>query len=138
MPDRHDVDPPALDPALDIADETYVAVPPGRLAAVVADPRTWRDWWPDLVPVVTRDRGPKGMQWAVTGAVTGTMEVWLEPVAAGTVLHWYLRADPDVPLSARRLGKARERRVRAWKVQMFALKDRLEQFKEGQGSADSR
>ena len=27
------------------------------------------------------------------------MEIWLEPVGDGTVVHWYLRADPPTPLA---------------------------------------
>ena len=28
------------------------------------------------------------------GALVGTMEVWLEPMLDGTLLHYFLRADP--------------------------------------------
>ena len=116
-------------PALDVADETYLRVPPQTLAPLVASADSWRRWWPDLVPTVTRDRGAKGQQWAVTGALRGSMEIWLEPVGGGTVVHWYLRADPArrrVARSPRRVRRERERRVRAWKSDMYALKDRLE------------
>lgn len=127
-------------PSMDIADESYVRVIPGVLAPVVADPRSWRLWWPDLQPVVTRDRGEKGQQWVVTGALRGSMEVWLEAVGGGTVVHWYLRADPPSPLAPRRLRRARERRVLAWKAHMFSLKDRDEaaaDVKDGSGPAES-
>jgi hypothetical protein len=116
-------------PAIDIADETYVGCPPALLAPVVADPATWAGWWPDLRLSVTRDRGIKGQQWAVRGALTGSMEIWLEPVGPGTVLHWFLRADPSETPRPRRAGgldRERRRRVKAWKVHAFALKDRLE------------
>ena len=113
-------------PVVDIADETYMRVPPGALAAVVADPRSWRRWWPDLQPVVAKDRGPKGQQWKVTGSLQGTMEVWLEALGRGTVVHWYLRADPRAATSARALRRDRERRVVDWKAHMFELKDRVE------------
>lgn len=115
---------------MDIADETFVRAAPDVVAPHVADTASWIRWWPDLVPHVTRDRGVKGQQWAVTGALRGSMEVWLEPVAGGTVVHWYLRADPRDAVSARRARRTRERRVRAWKQHMFELKDRLETFKE--------
>jgi hypothetical protein len=133
VPDRHAIS----DPPVDIADETYLAVPPELLAPVVADSASWIVWWPDLVPRVTRDRGAKGQQWAVTGALRGSMEVWLERVGEGTVVHWYLRADPSRPMSPRRLRRDRERRVRAWKADMFALKDRVERVKSRPTSADS-
>jgi hypothetical protein len=119
----------SLAPAIDIADETYVGCPPAQLGPVVADPATWARWWPDLRLSVTRDRVVKGHQWAVRGALTGSMEIWLEPVGPGTVVHWFLRADlPEGarPRSARGLDRERQRRVKAWKVHAFALKDRLE------------
>jgi hypothetical protein len=131
--DRHVI----AEPALDIADDTYLAAPPEVVARVVADSASWIDWWPDLVPHVTRDRGVKGQQWAVTGALQGSMEVWLERVGDGTVVHWYLRADPTRTRSARRLRRDREARVRAWKGHMFVLKDRLERVKPRPDAAES-
>jgi hypothetical protein len=125
------------EPAVDIADETYLRVAPQVLAPVVADPGSWRLWWPDLVLTVTRDRGAKGQQWSVAGGLRGSMEAWLEAVGEGTVVHWYLRADPPSPLPPRRLRRVRERRVLAWKADMFALKDRLEAFKDQAGTAES-
>lgn len=119
--------------ALDISDETYVHQPPTVVAPLVADPASWRAWWPDLDLTVTRDRGVKGQQWAVGGVLAGSMEIWLEPVAGGTVVHWFLRADPAVATSPRRLRRDRERRVLAWKQVAFDLKDRLEGVK---GAAD--
>ena len=116
-------------PLIDVADDTYLRVAPTVLAPLVADSAWWIRWWPDLVPHVTRDRGVKGQQWTVTGALRGSMEIWLEPVVAGTVVHWYLRVDPArsrVARSRRRVRRERERRVRAWKSDMYALKDRLE------------
>lgn len=123
-------------PHLDIADETYVGVPPGTLAPVVADPVAWRGWWPDLHLAVTRDRGVKGQQWAVGGAVLGSMEVWLEPMAQGTVVHWFLRADLARASTPRLVRRERERRVLAWKLVMFTLKDRLEGLKVAGAAAD--
>jgi hypothetical protein len=135
VPARHE--PAELPPpAVDIADETFLRVAPDVVAPVVADTASWIRWWPDLVPHLTRDRGVKGQQWAVTGALAGSMEVWLEPVAGGTVVHWYLRADPSAPLPARRVRRQRARRVRAWKRHMFELKDRLESFKGGAPPAE--
>jgi hypothetical protein len=127
---------------IDVADETWVVAAPETVAAAVHDEAAWAVWWPDLSPTVTRDRGVKGVQWAVTGALAGSMEIWLEPWGDGVVLHWYLRADhlDDVPPpnrarlpgDVRRLRRAGERdgRVRAWKRHAFALKDRLEAGRE--------
>ena len=111
---------------LDIADDTFLVAAVAAVADVVRDPASWRAWWPDLALTVTQDRGVAGMRWTVDGSVVGSMEIWLEPVGAGTVLHWFLRADPSAARSPRRLARARERRVRGWKAQVFALKDRLE------------
>ena len=113
-------------PVVDIADETYVACPPAVIARVAADPASWARWWPDLDLEVTRDRADKGVQWSVRGALTGSMEIWLEPIAGGTVLHWFLRADPPTSLTPRRAAREREGRVRSWKRHAFALKDRAE------------
>jgi hypothetical protein len=60
------------------------------------------------------------------------MEVWLEPVLDGTVLHYYLRADSTdaagrpVPLPPRKAAREVARRQRAAKAIGLALKDRLE------------
>lgn len=127
MLDRHAPRPQA--PAIDIADDSFIAVPPDRLAPLVADEGWWRHWWPDLALTVTRDRGVKGQQWVVSGALTGTMEVWLEQVAGGTVVHWFLRADPLAPRRVRSVVREAQRRRLRWKAAMFALKDRLETVK---------
>ncbi|MFP5020592.1 polyketide cyclase / dehydrase and lipid transport [Pseudonocardia phyllosphaerae] len=119
-------------PAVDVIDETFVAVPRERVAAEFADPARWPQWWPDLRPEVAHDRGPAGIRWTVTGALTGTMEVWCEPVGDGTVLHFFLRADPTTPLPGHRLTRARrerresDRRHREFKTRAFAAKRRLE------------
>jgi hypothetical protein len=55
------------------------------------------------------------------------MEVWLEAVGDGTVLHWFLRVDPvGEPLTRRAATREGVRRQRAAKAVAFALKDRLE------------
>lgn len=94
-------------------DETFLVVPPKLLASLFADPANWRRYWPDLELSVYLDRGDAGLRWTVRGALTGTMEVWLEPMLDGTLLHYYLRADfpesgPRVPRDARREREARQ------------------------------
>jgi hypothetical protein len=84
-------------PAVDVVDETFLVVPPAALAAVFADRANWSRFWPDLRLSVYVDRGDAGIRWTVRGALTGTMEVWLEPVLDGTLLHYFLRADPPEP-----------------------------------------
>ena len=129
---------------MDVIDETFLAVPPERVAAEFADPSRWPSYWPDLRPEVANDRGPAGIRWTVTGALTGTMEVWCEEVLDGTVLHFFLRADPAgltdssgdpgraASPPAGRLRRSRwnraetDRRHRSFKAHAFALKRRLE------------
>ena len=115
-------------PSIDLVDDTFVVAAPEQLAAVVADPRRWRQWWPDLRLTCTRDRGVKGQQWRVAGALQGTAEIWLEPWADGVLVHFYLRCDPPTAGGRGRDGVERERRRRAqaWKRAVHALKDDLE------------
>lgn len=118
-------------PAVDVIDETFLAVPRERVAAEFAARGRWPSYWPDLRPEVAHDRGPAGIRWTVTGALTGTMEVWCEDVLDGTVLHFFLRADPtgvrDGRTHGRRWNRAEaDRRHRAFKAHAFALKRRLE------------
>jgi hypothetical protein len=80
-------------PAIDVVDETFITVPPATLARLFSDVDQCRRWWPDLTLAVYADRGDAGLRWTVTGALVGTMEVWLEAVLDGTVLHYFLRAD---------------------------------------------
>jgi hypothetical protein len=117
---------------VDVVDETFLTVPPSRLAREFADPDGWRGLWPDLRLSVVTDRGDKGIRWTVSGAMVGSMEIWLEAVLDGTVLHYYLRADPadregrPVALPVRRASAEAARRQRAAKAVALALKDRLE------------
>lgn len=119
-------------PLVDIIDDTFVAAPPTCLAPYVADPASWRRWWPDLRLSVSENRGVAGVRWRVSGALTGTSEIWLEPWADGALVHFYLRADPTGRLPSRpgarrrRLERVRRRRVRSWKREVHALKDTVE------------
>ena len=119
-------------PSVDVVDETFVAVPPDVLAAEFATPAQWRALWPDFDLEVVTDRGVAGFRWTVAGALVGSMEVWLEPVLDGTVLHYFLRADPPgpdgtpQPAPPRRGLAEAQRRQRAAKAIAFACKDRLE------------
>ena len=53
--------------SIQIADETFVAADGAQVGAAVADPSSWRRWWPDLRLQVVEDRAEKGIRWAVTG-----------------------------------------------------------------------
>ena len=123
-------------PALDLVDETFLAVPPSTVAAVFKDPACWARYWPDLVLELYTDRGEKGLRWTVRGALVGTMEVWLEPVLDGTLLHYFLRATPaergGTPraLPPRELRREFDRRARAAKAIALGLKEILEDGRE--------
>lgn len=118
-----------------VCDDTFIAASPRAVADAVADPGRWRRWWPDLTATTTRDRGVKGHQWLISGALHGTAEVWLEPWRDGTVVHLFLRLDFAAEQSAeqsgdrrtsRRSERERTRRVLAWKRDVNLLKDELE------------
>lgn len=107
-------------------DETFLAVPPTSVAAAFADPRAWRRFWPDLELAVYADRGAEGLRWTVRGALVGTMEVWLEPVLDGTVLHYFLRADFPPGVTGKALKEVARRQQAAKAVALdlkFVLED---------------
>ncbi len=119
--------------SIQIADETYVAADGARVGAAIADPSNWRRWWPDLRLQVVEDRADKGIRWTVTGALTGTMEIWLEPLSDGldgVVLHYFLHAEPTGmaawQLAKLNLAKVIHRRRVAGKNMAFELKATLE------------
>ncbi|UQX87238.1 SRPBCC family protein [Jatrophihabitans telluris] len=123
-------------PEIHLIDDTWIAASPERVRAAVADPDNWARWWPSVTLRVRRDRGLKGLQWDAGGNYTGTVELWLEPVRDGVVLHHFLRLNP-ARLSAhprvRDGGRVARRRARteqrlAWHAKrvFWALKDDLE------------
>lgn len=114
---------------LDLVDETYIAAANEALAAAVADQARWRAWWPDRHLEVFMDRGLKGQRWAVTGDVTGSAEIWLEAYRDGTIVHYYLRADPAGrrgKLDTREVDRLRRAEATAWKRAVWALKREFE------------
>ncbi|GAB7146615.1 polyketide cyclase / dehydrase and lipid transport [Mycobacterium riyadhense] len=117
--------------SIQIADETYIAADGARVGAAIADRSNWSRWWPDLRLQVTEDRAEKGIRWAVTGALTGTMEVWLEPLLDGVVLHYFLHAEPTGvaawQLARMKLAKMTHRRRVAGKNMAFEVKTKLEE-----------
>ena len=129
-------------PAVDLVDETFVVVDRPTLARIVADPERWADWWPGLSLVVFMDRGLDGLRWSVSGRWVGSLEIWLEEVGDGVLVHHYARLDPVDPASGgprplpadlagrRRAARARAARAQAWKRSAWALKDELEAGRE--------
>ncbi|HEX3548620.1 MAG TPA: polyketide cyclase / dehydrase and lipid transport [Mycobacterium sp.] len=117
--------------SIQIADETFVAADPAEVGRAVADRASWRRWWPDLRLTVVQDRGAAGHRWTVAGALTGTMEIWLEPMLDGVILHYFLHAEPSGvaawQLAKMNLAKLNHRRRVAGKDMAFELKRTLEQ-----------
>ena len=119
--------------SIQIADETFIAADPAEVGRAVADPASWSRWWPDLRLTVVEDRGEVGQRWTVTGALTGTMEIWLEKMRHGpdgVVLHYFLHAEPSGAaaweLAKMNLAKMNHRRRVAGKNMAFEVKHRLE------------
>lgn len=111
---------------MDIVDETFLVVPPKIVASAFADPATWRRYWPDLTLSVYADRGDEGVRWTVGGALVGTMEVWLEPMLDGTLMHYFLRAELPATTAPRAADRERRRRQLAAKRIALRLKTVLE------------
>lgn len=119
--------------SIQIADDTFIAADPVAVGRVVADPANWVRWWPDLRLTVVEDRGKAGQRWSVNGAVTGTMEIWLETMhngPDGVVLHYFLHAEPAGAaaweLAKMNLAKMTHRRRVAGKDMAFEVKRTLE------------
>jgi hypothetical protein len=110
--------------SIQVADQTFVAAPGATVAARIAVPAQWRRWWPDLSLEVVEDRADQGIRWRVSGALTGTMEIWLEPALDGVILHYFVHAEPVGP-AGDLLAANRARRV-AGKKMSFEVKAMLE------------
>jgi hypothetical protein len=116
--------------SIQVADQTFVAADPVDVGKAVSDVASWRRWWPDLRLAVVEDRGDKGIRWTVTGALAGTMEVWLEPMLDGAILNYFLHAEPAGvaawQLARMDLAKATHRRRVVGKRMAFEVKAALE------------
>jgi hypothetical protein len=117
--------------SIQVADGTFVVADPVEVGKAVGDPANWRRWWPDLALTVIEDRAEKGVRWTVAGPLTGTMEIWLEPVLDGVLLHYFLHAEPSgvaaYQLAKLNLAKLNHRRRVAGKKMAFEVKQKLEQ-----------
>ena len=112
--------------SIQVADETFVAAAGARVGAAIADPARWRRWWPDLRLQVIEDRADKGIRWTVAGPLTGTMEIWLEPMLDGVILHYFLHAEPDGGAAGADPAKITHQRRVAGKRMSFEIKNELE------------
>jgi len=119
--------------SIQVADQTFVAADPADVGRAVSDAASWRRWWPDLRLEVVEDRREKGIRWTVTGALTGTMEVWLEPSFDGVILNYFLHAEPAGAaawqLARMDLAKITHRRRVAAKRMAFEVKATLERLR---------
>ena len=112
--------------SIQVADETFVAASAVAVGRAVGDRAGWRRWFPDLFLDVVEDRADKGVRWTVAGALTGTMEIWLEPVLDGIVLHYFLHAEPAGDPATMNLAAMNHRRRVAGKRMAFEVKNTLE------------
>lgn len=112
-------------PGLDIHDETFVAVPPGVLRRAMVDAEVVSDWFPGLRSSVFMDRGDKGVRWSVSGDIDGSLEVWLEEVPRGTVVHWFVRGH-NPPGASRGVNRRTATYRSTLNERMFSLKDEVE------------
>lgn len=115
-------------PQVDLIEESFVVAEPARVAAALRDPVRWRAWWPDLSLRVFQDRAEQGIRWNISGALVGSMEVWLERFGDGVIVHHYLRADPPDGrvLPARAAAREVRRRALHAKRLFWAFKDEME------------
>lgn len=116
--------------SIQVADETFVAASGEQVGAMAGDRSNWQRWWPDLQLEVVEDRADKGVRWKVSGPLTGTMEIWLEEMLDGVLLHYFLHAEPT-GVSGRQLARLNlpklvHRRRVAGKKMAFEIKARLE------------
>lgn len=121
-------------PQIDIVDSTWFAARPAVVAAQVAEPANWRRWWPELALEVDEWRNEKGVRWlvpSVTGVgagLTGSAEIWLEPMFEGVVAHFFLRLDPPPgsAISRRRGERVADHHRRRTKQAFWAIADQLD------------
>ncbi|GAA1014480.1 hypothetical protein GCM10009551_101880 [Nocardiopsis tropica] len=107
---------------IQVADVAFIAAHPSAVAAAMAGSQRWRGWFPDLRLTLTEDRGALGLRWQVAGPVVGTSEIWIEPHLDGSLVHYFLHADPAAPMTPEQIvAEVAARRVRGHEV-MFDLK----------------
>ena len=99
-------------PGLDLVDETLVLAPAAELRDIFCDEQAWKTLGMDLR--CYEDRGIDGKRWTLSGSLTGTAEVWLEPSHDGVIVHVYLQADPGPRRSRARLDRRYAVPVKRW------------------------
>ena len=110
--------------SIQVSDQMFIAAPGEVVARAIAAPSRWRGWWPKLSVSVREDRGAKGVRWIISGEIDGTMEVWLEPMLDGVIVHYFVHAEPaSTPVNLVALN--RKYRV-SGKEMSFELKREIE------------
>ncbi|MCE5291674.1 MAG: polyketide cyclase / dehydrase and lipid transport [Nocardiaceae bacterium] len=110
--------------SIQVSDQMFIAAPGEVVARALAAPNRWRGWWPKLSVSVREDRGAKGVRWIISGELDGTMEVWLEPMLDGVIVHYFVHAEPtSTPVNLVALN--RKYRV-SGKEMSFELKKEIE------------
>lgn len=106
---------------VDVVDETFIRAEPLRVRSALEVPGVLDRLWPGLDREVAQDRGAKGVRWWTGGEVTGRLEIWLEEVPGGTIVHHFVHGE-------RHGGPWRWETVhrRRWKCGVHDIKDRLE------------
>lgn len=99
-------------PALDVIDETFILAPVAELCDIFCDEQAWKALGMDLH--CYEDRGVRGKRWTLSGQLTGTAEVWLEPSHGGVIVHVYLQAKSESRRSASRLRRRYAIGVKRW------------------------
>ncbi|MUM18634.1 polyketide cyclase / dehydrase and lipid transport [Mycobacterium sp. CBMA271] len=116
--------------SIQVADQTFIAADPVDIGRVISNSTDWRRWWPDLQLNVVEERAEKGIRWTVAGPLTGTMEVWLQPVLDGAIVHYFLHAEPSGASAAQvaklNLAKLNHARRIVGKRFAFGIKQQLE------------
>ena len=99
---------------------------PGEVVALALSPQNrWRGWWPKLAVTIREDRGAKGVRWTIQAELDGTMEVWLEPMLDGVIVHYFIHAEPNAKTSTDLAELSRTYRV-SGKRMAFELKQEIE------------
>lgn len=108
-------------PVVDVVDETFVRAAPLSVRSALDEPGVLDELWPGLEREIVQDRGAKGVRWRTAGEVTGRLEIWLEDVPGGTIVHHFVHGTQSGGPSAWAIVHRRR-----WKSGLHDIKDRLE------------
>lgn len=106
---------------VDVVDETFIRAEPRAVRSALDEPGLLDGLWLGLDREVVQDRGAKGVRWRTGGEVTGRLEIWLEEISGGTIVHHFVAGEQTG--GPRGWETAHRRR---WKCGVHDIKDRLE------------